>query len=224
MTDRLARGGSGLTVVQRWLLRHASRHSRPDLEDRYRRLLRGASGAAVEMGCGPGQVFAHYPPTVTSVLALERNSDLRARAAEAAERAPVPVEVSAGGPGGSVPLADASVDVVVCCEVLCSVDAPERLLADVRRLLRPGGELRVYEHDLAARRSGQTAQRLVDQLGWPRMMGGCHASRDVSGVIRRAGFDWVDHERVWSARLPLTWPIGPHVLGVARPAHSARGL
>lgn len=216
MTEATARGRSGLTVVQRWLLRHASRHPRPDLEDRYRRLLRGASGTALEVGCGPGQVFAHYPQTVTSVVALELNPDLRASAERAAARARVPVEVLGGGPGGSLPLADASVDVVVCCEVLCSADAPEGVLAEARRVLRPGGELRVYEHELAAGNAGRAAQRLVDLLGWPRMMGGCHASRDVSGMIRRAGFAWVDRERVWSARLPLTWPIGPHVLGVAR--------
>src|SRR6266567_5618876 len=117
---------TGLTVVQRWLLRHAQRNPREDLNANYTRLLRGATGRVVEVGCGPGQTFARYPPSVSSLLAVEINPMLRARAMEAAGRVCLPVEVVDGGENGTLPQGDGSADVVVCCEVLCSAAEPVR--------------------------------------------------------------------------------------------------
>jgi SAM-dependent methyltransferase len=181
----------------------------------YARLLVGASGRAVEVGCGPGQLFVHYPASVSSLLAVEINPTLLAMAIKAAARVSVAVEVVEGNKHGAIPVPDQSADVVVCCEVLCSAAEPRQLLAEIRRILRPGGELRIYEHTVATRRVGSLAQRAVDLLGWPRLLGGCHVARDIVGTVTRCGFVWVDCERLWCAGVPLTWPTGPHVLGTA---------
>ncbi len=134
-----------------------------------------------------------------------------------------PVKVVDTGPAGTLPLATGSADVVVCCEVLCSVADLALMLHEIRRVLRPGGELRVYEHVAAHNRLGRLAQRILDRLLWPRMLDGCHLSRDISRFIDSAGFEWVQQRRVWFARFPFMIPSGPHILGAARPISTVIG-
>lgn len=110
-----------------------------------KRLLHSLSGTVVEVGAGHGLNFPHYPTTVTQVIAIEPEPTLRATAASAAETALVPVRVLAGT-ADELPLEDASVDAAVASLVLCSVPDQDRALAEIRRVVRPGGELRFYEH------------------------------------------------------------------------------
>jgi hypothetical protein len=97
------------------------------------------------------------------------------------------------------------------------------MLREIRRVLRPDGELRVYEHVVARNRLGRLAQRVLDRLLWPRMLDGCHLSRDISRLVGSAGFEWVQQRRVWFARLPFMIPSGPHIIGAARPASAVSG-
>lgn len=108
-------------------------------------LVAGLAGTVIEIGAGTGAMFAHYPPAVTSVLAVEPDAYLREFAARAAAAAPVPVTVVAGT-AGSLPAPDASFDAAVCSLVLCSVPDQPAALTEIRRVLRPGGQLRFYEH------------------------------------------------------------------------------
>jgi SAM-dependent methyltransferase len=110
-----------------------------------RRLLDGLHGTVLELGAGHGLNFPHYPAEVSEVIAIEPEPTLRARATEAAASAPVPVRVLAGV-ADELPVADESVDAAVTSLVLCSVPDQRRALAELRRVLRPGGELRFYEH------------------------------------------------------------------------------
>ena len=105
-----------------------------------RRLLERAHGAVIEIGAGYAASFAHYPPAVTAVLALEPDATFRELALSAASTAPVPVTVE-DGVAESLPVADATVDVVVSSLVLCSVADPAVALAEVVRVLQPGGLL-----------------------------------------------------------------------------------
>nr|BFE44827.1 hypothetical protein GCM10017547_27200 [Pseudarthrobacter oxydans] len=105
-----------------------------------RELLAGLHGSVVEIGAGDGSAFALYPPAVTRVLAIEPDDDLRSIAAAKAASAPVPVTVRAGA-AEHIPAADASVDAVVSSLVLCSVGEQAPVLAEIRRVLRPGGSL-----------------------------------------------------------------------------------
>jgi SAM-dependent methyltransferase len=204
-----------VTAVLRWVLRRAER--RPDLrlEAFHRELLDGVSGVVVEVGCGRGRLFDRYPQGPHRVVAVEPDPHSRAAAERAASRVGVPVEV-VDGDAERLPLPDGAADAVVLAEVLCSVVDPVATLAEARRVLRPGGELRVYEHILAPWPAWRLVQRLVDLAGWPRVFAGCRTTRDSGAVIASAGFGWVRQRRVWQSSMLLTSPSAPHLLGVAR--------
>ncbi|WP_285698325.1 class I SAM-dependent methyltransferase [Actinomadura sp. NBRC 104412] len=176
-------------------------------------LLAGASGRVLELGAGHGPNFAHYPASVTEVVAIEPEPTLRALAVSAAASAPVPVKVRAGV-AERLDLDDASFDVAVVSLVLCSVRDPVRALAELRRVLRPGGELRYYEHVRATTRRKAAFQRYADVI-WPYVAAGCHVSRPTGELIASSGFT-VRRERRFDfppSRLPN--PAKPHLIGLA---------
>lgn len=178
-------------------------------------LLSGLSGRVVEVGAGNGLNFAHYPATVTEVVAVEPEEFLRARASEAAAAAPVAVAVLEGV-ADDLPLDDASCDAGVASLVMCSVPDQAAALAELRRLIRPGGELRFYEHVLAETPWHARVQRFLDWTNvWPRLSGGCHAARDTASAIEAAGFA-IERRRRFSFRPMPGIPTSPHTLGVAR--------
>jgi ubiquinone/menaquinone biosynthesis C-methylase UbiE len=184
-------------------------------EDEYRRnLLAGLSGRVIEVGVGNGLNFPHYPDTVGKVLAIEPEPLLRDAAIKSAAEAPVPVEV-VDGVSGQLPAEDETFDAGVASLVLCSVPDQQRALAEFRRVIRPGGELRFYEHVVAHRPVAAGLQRVADATFWPRVGGGCHLARDTGQAIEQAGFAIERQERFsFSPGAPI--PPIPHILGVAR--------
>ncbi len=174
-----------------------------------RDLLAGARGTVVEIGAGTGLNFPFYPDTVTSVLAVEPEPYLRHRAHDAAQDAPVPVSV-VDGTAEAIPAEDARFDVAVACLVLCSVPSQAAALAELRRVLKPGGELRFYEHVVAEHPVGSAVQRTLDRTGvWPAVGAGCHLARDTGAAIRAAGFTTGTVGRAMSGPLP-------HIAGIAQ--------
>ncbi|HET9102171.1 MAG TPA: methyltransferase domain-containing protein [Solirubrobacteraceae bacterium] len=177
-----------------------------------RTLLQGLAGEVVEIGAGTGPNFAHYPPAVTHVLAVEPEPLLRRRAEAAARRAPVPVTV-VDAVAEAIPLPAAGADHGVVALVLCTVPDQAAALAELRRVIRPGGSLRYLEHVVAAGRTGARLQRALDATVWPRLGGGCHLARDTGAAIRAAGFSVTEEERsplAVGGRAPL-----PHLRGRA---------
>lgn len=112
------------------------------------RLVKGLTGEVLEVGAGNGLNFAHYPKGVTGVVAVEPEPYLRDLAVRNAERTEVPIQVVAGA-AGRLPMDEASVDAAVTSPVRCSVPDQTVALRELRRVLRPGGELRFFEHVVA---------------------------------------------------------------------------
>lgn len=177
------------------------------------RLLSGLQGRVVEPGAGNGLNFAHYPTTVDEVVAIEPESSLRRLARTEAARTDVRVCVLDGS-AEALPLEDASCDAAVASLVLCSVADQAVVLAELRRVLRPGGQLRFYEHVVSRRRALSALQRAGDATIWPRLAGGCHAARDSVASIEAAGFAISVCERFDFSPSPIM-PAVPHVLGIA---------
>lgn len=177
------------------------------------RLLAGLAGRVVEVGAGNGINFAKYPAAVTEVVAPEPEPYLRERARRAAEKAPVKVEV-VDAVGQSLPFEDRSFDAGVVSLVLCTVPDQQQALAELYRVIRPGGELRFYEHVVARSGLPRTAMRAGDAV-WPHISGGCHMSRDTGAAIEQAGFKIESCERFSFSPAPLQ-PAVPHILGIAR--------
>jgi ubiquinone/menaquinone biosynthesis C-methylase UbiE len=113
------------------------------------------------------------------------------------------------------PAADSSFDAAVVSLVLCSLTEKAAALQEVRRVLRPSGELRFYEHVVSNRPVMRALQRFGDATFWPKIAGGCHAARDTLTAIERAGFE-VEQVRRFPFKGSAVLPAVPHILGVAR--------
>jgi ubiquinone/menaquinone biosynthesis C-methylase UbiE len=177
-------------------------------------LLAGLSGSVLEVGAGNGLNFSHYPPGVSSVLAVEPEPYLRAIAENSAKNASVRVTV-ADGNAEHLPADDGTCDAVVASLMLCSVPDLGLALAEMHRVLRPGGELRFMEHVRAQTPGHQRLQRLADTTIWPACFGGCHASRDTVAAISSSGFTVTELLRYNLPESRFPWPTSPHARGIA---------
>ncbi|HYJ66885.1 MAG TPA: class I SAM-dependent methyltransferase [Nocardioidaceae bacterium] len=208
------------TVRHPYFARYYARLSlrmEPEIGRYRRRLLAGLRGRVIEIGAGNGLNFGHYPPAVDQVYAVEPEPRLRALAVARADEVDAEVEV-VDGVADELPADDASFDAAVLSLVLCSVPDQATALAEVRRVLRPDGELRFFEHVRADTAGLRRVQRALDATIYPRLAGGCHLNRDTAAAIEEAGFavESIEPLRVPDTRISL--PATPHILGIARPS------
>lgn len=205
-----------MSFFARCLARSAAISERKGADVYRRRLLADLGGGVIEVGAGTGVHFRHYPGSVSEVLAVEPEPDLREMAVTAAADAPVAVRV-VDGTAEALPAADGSMDAGVAAGVLCSVPDPAAALAELARVIRPGGELRFYEHVVSRRPRAAFLQRALDASGlWARAMGGCRTSRDTAATIARAGFRIESIEHFTFHPTVLDLPVAPKILGRAR--------
>lgn len=176
-------------------------------------LVAALSGRVLELGAGNGINFRHYPGSVDEVVAVEPEPYMRSKAEQAASTAPVRVSVRAGV-ADPLEFEDASFDAAVASLVLCSVPDQPGALAELHRVLKPGGQLRFLEHVRSVGERKARVQRTLDRSGlWPRLAGGCHCCRDTLTAVTEAGFEV---RQVRSIDVGPSWLItNPHVLGSA---------
>ncbi|MCL2428758.1 MAG: class I SAM-dependent methyltransferase [Alphaproteobacteria bacterium] len=177
------------------------------------RVIGAAEGRVLEIGIGSGLNFPLYGTAITSVVGLEPSSELLRMAATRVPSAAVPISLLDAS-AESIPLETASIDTVITTWTLCTIPDTPRALAEMRRVLRPGGALLFVEHGRAPESEVARWQDRLDPL-WSRIAGGCHLNRQIDRLIADSGFRI---ESLVNARLP-----GPRThtylyQGSARPA------
>lgn len=184
-----------------WLYDLASRGAeKGELGERRHQLLSGLEGEVLEVGAGTGLNLPHYE-RAERVIAIEPDPSMARRLRKRAADAAVPIEVVTGSVE-SLPFPDKSFQTVVVTFVLCSVDDPAAGLAEVSRVLVPGGRLVLLEH---VRGSGRLA-RWQDRLTplHRKVAGNCRLNRDTRGAVAAAGFDV---SGIQPTRIPGSHPL-----------------
>lgn len=143
--------------------------------------LAAARGRVLEIGVGTGLNLEHYPAAVDEVVGIDPNPGMLALAAKQAARAAMPVDL-APGRAESLPFPDGSFDTVVSTVTLCSVESPAAALAEIQRVLAPGGRFLFLEHGLADRPRVARWQRRITPLQ-RRVGDGCHLDRDFRALL-----------------------------------------
>lgn len=173
---------------------------RSEIGRRRRSLVARLEGDVLEIGAGTGFSLPHYLKA-DRVVAVEPDPSMAARIHRRVPRAPAPVEV-VDAQAESLPFPDESFDATVSVFVLCSVENQAAALAELRRVLRPGGTLNLLEH---VRGHGNVA-RWQDRLNpvQRRLFGNCHLNRDTRAAVAAAGFDVTEVEET---RIPGSYPL-----------------
>ena len=159
----------------------------------------GVSGRVIEIGFGGGRNLPYYSNTVTELTAIEPSTVMRQRASERIAIAPFPVKWG-GLDGQHLDVEDASMDAAVVTFSLCTIADPISALRELRRVVKPGGELRALEHGIAPDANIQKWQRRLDGFQhW--LADGCHLTRDPIALIRESGWNVTSTYQKYSA-----WP------------------
>lgn len=159
-----------------------------DVRDLRREVVPLARGAVFELGCGGGFNQQLYDPAaVTSLAGIDPNANLLESARASAREQGWAGDIRAGV-GEHIPFPDQAFDTVVCTFTLCSVQDPRQVLAELRRVLKPGGRLLYLEHGRAPDSGVAGWQKRIEPV-WKRLAGNCHLTREVGGSIRAAGFE-----------------------------------
>ena len=164
--------------------RISSGSERAGLSEERRRLLTQASGATIEIGAGTGLNLSHFPPEVTRLWLVEPDPDMRKRLhRRVGGRDDVEI---VDARAEALPFPDASLDTAVVTFALCSVADPDAALAEIARVLRPGGQLLFLEH---VRDTDPKIARKQDHPVFLYSWIGCHPNRDTLTAISRAPFE-----------------------------------
>ncbi|WP_428534001.1 class I SAM-dependent methyltransferase [Rhodopila sp.] len=191
-----------MSLYQRRILPHLVHLAmRQDALLAYRRRVIGAAeGRVLEIGIGSGLNLPLYGSTTRSVIGLEPSPELLRMARERTAEARVPVQLLEAS-AEAIPLATASIDTVVTTWTLCTIPDAQRAVAELRRVLKPGGTLLFVEHGRAPEPSVARWQDRLDPL-WRLVAGGCHLNREIDRLISAGGFrlDNLTHARLAGPR------------------------
>ncbi|QKD02871.1 class I SAM-dependent methyltransferase [Mesorhizobium loti] len=174
-----------------------------------------AEGVVVEVGFGSGLNLPYYDAArVRQLIGVDPDGAMLGLAGPKSRALPFPVECIRAG-GESLPLADGCADTVVVTYAFCTIPDPQAALSEIRRILKPTGQLIFIEHGQAQRPHCRLWQDRLNRL-WGSLAGGCQLNRDPLHLIRAAGFRVVEVQR---GRFPLPlWHLGSHHAGIAAAA------
>jgi ubiquinone/menaquinone biosynthesis C-methylase UbiE len=159
-----------------------------------------ARGRVLEIGIGSGLNLPFYRRDIEAVIGIDPSLELLTMARRHTAWLHFPVKLL-HGPAEALPLEDQSVDSVVITWTLCSVAEPERVLAEARRVLRPGAALIFVEHGQAPEAGVRRWQDRLTPL-WRKLAGGCHLNRPIERMIAQAGFQIADLETGYLVKGP----------------------
>ncbi len=195
-----------------WMVSHESPLARKGREE----IVGGANGRVLEIGCGTGASFPYYRDAVSELIATDPDPYMLERARKRAAAVGRPIEIQQA-PAEDLPFEDESFDTVVSVWVMCHARDPAKALSEVKRVLKPDGEFRFFEHVRYDHGFGAFWQDVITPV-WKRLLGsGCHPNRDTARSIREAGFviQQLDSLKLESF---IADPTRPSIKGVARPS------
>lgn len=187
---------------------------RPEIAELRRQACAGLHGQVLEIGFGSGLNVAHYPGAVRMVHAVDPSDVGWELSAPVREGAPVPV-TRTGLDGARLSEPDDSVDTALSTFTLCTISDPARALAEVCRVLRPGGRLHFVEHGLAPHPGVARWQHRLEPLQ-QLVAGGCHLTRDIPELLASAGLRITTLDQHYLAPASVSRPWGFCSVGTAR--------
>lgn len=164
------------------------------------RVCAGLTGEVVEVGFGSGLNVPFYPAAVTRVAAVEPSDVGWRLGAENLARATVPIERS-GLDGQSLPFPDDSFDSAISTFTLCTIPDSLSALAELRRVLKPGGTLHFVEHGRAPDPKVRAWQDRLNPVQ-RAVAGGCNLNRDIPSLVTQAGFTLADLDQFYAKGVP----------------------
>ena len=181
-----------------------------NLQQYRQELLADVSGEILEIGFGTGLNLPHYPERVTQITTIDPNPGMQKLARSRIANSQITVDYKVLN-GESLPMEDASFDSVVCTWTLCSIPLVEQAIAEVYRLLKPGGKFFFIEHGLSQDASIQVWQNRLTPIQ-KVIADGCHLNRRINDLIQQQ-FTNVNIEQFYAPKLPKV--IGYMYQGVA---------
>jgi ubiquinone/menaquinone biosynthesis C-methylase UbiE len=181
-----------------------------NLEQYRQELLKDVSGEILEIGFGTGLNLPHYPEQVTKITTVEPNPGMQKLARSRIQQSLITVDYQILN-GESLPMADFSFDSIVCTWTLCSIPLVEQAIAEIYRLLKPGGKFFFIEHGLSQDLNIQIWQNRLTPLQ-KAIADGCHLNRKINDLVTKQ-FSNVTLKQFYAPRLPKV--IGYMYQGIA---------